>query len=379
MDLRALVVCPDQDSASLLTLILSELGMAAEHASSISRGLELLDSQHFDAVVLDYRADQGSEDFLARLRQSAKNRASTLIAIVDSELNARPVFGLGANFVLYRPLSSERTRISLRAARGLMRRERRRAPRTRLSSTANVAYPGAPELNAVLRDLSDGGTSIRTPNPLPRACKVYFEFALPGQQELVRLSGEVAWQDASGRTGIRFIDVPQSSRRLMQTWLQQNQANTATGLPARPPASKSSATHSFATQSRPGRDPNPEPKDATLVSNAGNRRGEYRRACKIGAEVYRLGTSVPNRCTLSDISEGGCYVEMPSPLAGEAGVEILVRTADTKLRIRGQVLATHPGFGMGVRFMFRDSVEREEVLRLLAVLSAGPSLDEQHR
>jgi hypothetical protein len=43
------------------------------------------------------------------------------------------------------------------------------------------------------------------------------------------------------------------------------------------------------------------------------------------------------------------------------------------------VLATHPGFGMGVRFMFRDSVEREEVMRLLAVLAAGPSLDEQHR
>jgi len=47
-----------------------------------------------------------------------------------------------------------------------------------------------------------------------------------------------------------------------------------------------------------------------------------------------------------------------------------------KLKIRGQVLSTHPGFGMGVRFVFRDSVEQEEVLRLLAVLSAGPSLDE---
>ena len=126
MDLRALVVCPDQDSASLLTLILSEMGMAVEHTPSISRGVELLDSQHYDAIVLDYRADPSSEEFLARLRHSAKNRASMLIAVVDSEFNARPVFGLGANFVLYRPLSSERTRISLRAARSLMRRERRR-------------------------------------------------------------------------------------------------------------------------------------------------------------------------------------------------------------------------------------------------------------
>ena len=251
MDLRALVVSPDQDSTGLLTLILSELGMAAEHTPSISRGLELLDSERFDAIILDYRADQSSEEFLSHLRRSAKNRASMLIAVVDSEFNARPVFGLGANFVLYRPLSSERTRISLRAARGLMRRERRRAPRTPLSSTANVAYPGAPELDAVLTDLSDGGTSLQTANRIPPACKVYFEFALPGQMQLVRLSGEVAWQDASGRTGIRFLDVPQSSRRLMQAWMQQNNANPATGLPAQSSVSKSSAPQSLAPQSGP--------------------------------------------------------------------------------------------------------------------------------
>ncbi len=378
MDLRALVVCPDQDSASLLTFILSEMGMAAEHTPSISRGLELLDSQRFDAIVLDYRADQSSEEFLARLRQSAKNRASMLIAVVDSEFNARPVFGLGANFVLYRPLSSERTRISLRAARSLMRRERRRAPRTPVHSTANLAYAGAPERNAVLTDLSDGGTSFHSASRFPSACKVYFEFALPGQPQLVRLSGEVAWQDASGRTGIRFLDVPQASRRLMQTWLQNN-GRPATALPAPSSAGRAAEAQASATQSRSEREPKSESTNSTRLSHAGNRRGEQRFACKLGAEVYSLGTSVPNRCALSDISEGGCYVEMPTPLSGQSGVEILVRAADTKLRIRGQVLATHPGFGMGVRFMFRDSGEREEILRLLAVLSIGPALDEQTR
>ncbi len=368
MDLRALVVCPDQDSVSLLALILSELGMAAEHTPSISRGLELIDSQHFDAIVLDYRADQSSEAFLTRLRQSSKNRASMLIAIVDGAFNARPVFGLGANFVLYRPLSSERTRISLRAARGLMRRERRRTPRKPVSSMANVACPGAPELSAAMTDLSDGGTALQTTGRIPPACTGYFEFALPGQHQLVRLSGEVAWQDSSGRVGIRFIDVPQSSRRLIQTWLQHSNDHAASGQPVQPSASTS-----------PGREITGETRDASLVSNASNRRGEHRFACKLSAEIYRLGTSVPNHCTLSDISEGGCYVEMPSPFPGESGVEIVVRTADTKLRIRGHVLATHPGFGMGVRFVFRDSVEREEVMRLLAVLAAGPALDKQRR
>lgn len=371
MDLRVLVVCPDQDSASMLTLVLSEMGMVVENTPSISRGLELIDDQHFDAIVLEYRSDRTSEEFLGRLRQSSKNRATMLIAVVDGEFNARPIFGLGANFVLYRPLSLERTRLSLRAARGLMRRERRRAPRASVSSKANVSYPGAPDLNATLTDISDSGTAITTRDRLPNSGKVYFEFALPGQQQLVRLSGEVAWQDFSGRTGIRFLDVPQASRRLIQTWLQQSATTQAPGAPKQ----------SQPITNKPRLDPTPrrEQKDSTLISNASNRRGELRVSCKIGAEVYRLGSSIPNRCTLSDISEGGCYVEMPSPLAGHSGVEILVRTSDMKFKITGQVLSTHPGFGMGVRFTFRDSAEREEILRLLAVLSTGPSLDEQRR
>jgi c-di-GMP-binding flagellar brake protein YcgR len=376
MEPSCLVVCPDQDAANLLTLILSELGMAAEHTPSVSRGLELLESRHFDAIILDYRTDQSCDEFLACLRQSAKNRASLLIAIVDGDVNARPVFGLGANFVLYRPLSSSRTRTSLRAARGLMRRERRRALRAPVRSSVTVAYPGAPEMNAFMADLSDGGTLIDTAN-IPRVCKVYFEFALPGQQQLVRLSGEVAWQDASGRTGIRFLDVPQSSRRLIQTWLEHNHAQTTSAVPAQAPLSNSSSTESWG-DSDANRESRLEPKDV-LVSNAGNRRGEQRFACKLGADVYHIGSTVPNRCTLSDLSEGGCYVEMPTPFAPQSSVEILIRTADTKLRIRGQVLTTHPGFGMGVRFVYRDSAEREEVLRLLSVLSAGSSLDEQPR
>src|ERR1700690_1959495 len=386
MDLRALVVCPDEDSAGLLTLILSELGMVVEHTPSISGGIELLESRHYDGIVLDYRADQGSEDFLASLRRSVKNNNSVLIAVVDSEFNARPVFGLGANFVLYRPLSSERTRISLRAAGSLMRRERRRAPRAPVNSTANVAYPGAPETSAVLSDLSDGGTLLQTDNRIPSTCKVYFEFELPGQQQLVRLSGEVAWQDSSGQTGIRFLDVPQASRRMIQTWLQRNSARPAAVVAEPPAAGKVSATQLSLTESRT--DSGVESKPATpasgsrksaLVTNAGNSRVEPRLACKLGAEIYGVSGGVPNFCTLSDISGGGCYVEMPTPLSGESSVEILVRTARTKMRIRGQVITTHPGFGMGVRFVFRNSAAREELLQLLGILASGPALDDQPR
>ena len=355
MDLRVLLVCSDQASVNTLTSILPEMQMVAEHTPSISRALERLNQERFDAILVDYSSDPFAKEILAQRRQSSKNRDTLLIAIVDNESNARPVFGMGANFVLYRPLSAERTRVSLRAARGLMRHERRRAPRIPLMSQATVAYPGAAELKTTLNDLSEGGTSLTAQDRMPPACKVYFEFALPGQSQLVRLSGEVAWQDSTGRTGIRFLNVPQASRRLMQAWLQRNSSGQ---IQSAPPGSAPAFERKWTNQSA----------DSAQVSNSGNRRNERRFPCKLGAEVYPLGTTVPNYCMLSDISEGGCYVETPSPFGAQSRIEIVLHTTQMKVKIRGQVLAAHPGFGMGVRFVFRDSAEREEVLRLLAVL-----------
>lgn len=378
MNLRTLVVCSDQDATGLLPLIQSEMATEAEHTSSTSRGMELVDRQHFGAIVVDYRADESSEELLARLRSSAKNRNSLLIALVDDEVNARLVFSLGAGFVLFRPLSSERTRISLRVARNLLNRERRRVPRTPVGTAASVAYPGAPELNTVLANLSDGGATIHTANRIPANCKVYFEFALPGQPQLVRLSGEVAWRDASGRTGIRFLDVPQPSRRLMQTWLDKKSVGSAgQTLDQRMETDSQSGAPLSAENLRTAsaRDKKLARQTGGLLSSGGNRRDGKRFPCKLGAEVYAVGTTIPNRCTLSDISEGGCYVEMPSPLTGDPKVEIVVRTADTKFRIQGEVLTTHPGFGMGVRFLLRNSAEREEVQRLLGVLALIPAVE----
>ena len=359
MELRVLVVCPDQTDAELLSKALPELGIEQEHTASFSHAMKRLEEQHFDGIILDYHPGENSQEFLSKLRVSSQNRSTVLIAIVEGEFSARPAFGTGASFVLYRPLSLERTRLSLRAARSLMRRERRRAPRIPVTATTDLDFPGSEPQPATLLNLSDGGTAVHSDARVP-SCKVYFQFHLPGQEQVVRLSGEVAWQDASGRAGIRFVDVPQASRRVIHAWLTQN---------------------SFKARSDSGETPMPRvsavtPKAGLQPGDAGNRRGERRFACKLGAEVYRLGTTVPNRCTLSDVSEGGCYVEMPTPFTSQTGVEIVIRTKEIKVKIRGQVQAVHPGFGMGVRFMFRDSVEQEEILRLLANVAAGASLDE---
>ena len=75
---------------------------------------------------------------------------------------------------------------------------------------------------------------------------------------------------------------------------------------------------------------------------------------------------MPNRCVLSDISAGGCYVETTEPFPVGAAVEIIVRTLAMKLRVQGVVQVAHPGFGMGVKFTLKTAEQREQVEHLVA-------------
>jgi hypothetical protein len=59
-------------------------------------------------------------------------------------------------------------------------------------------------------------------------------------------------------------------------------------------------------------------------------------------------------------------VESPAPFPAGTTVQIVVRTLEMKVQVLGTVLATHPGFGMGVEFSLKSRYEREQVQQLIA-------------
>jgi CheY-like chemotaxis protein len=358
------LLCPDARSAQLLGEILAEQGIAVDQVSDSAAALESVATRRFDALILDANDEERAKEILSKARISAANSGTLVVALVASTSNVRQFFSMGANFVLYKPLSAERAQVSLKAARALMRRERRRAM---FPVHAPLELPTRTlKTRSTMLDVSER-VAIQSERRLPPSCKVYFQFTLPGQTKLVRLSGEIAWQDSGGRVGIRFVDVPQTSRRVLKEWLLHNDFRKD---------SKPSQTVPAATIAPSETKPN-ESQDGLqrLRSLPGNRRGESRHACTLGAEVYRLGNPVPNRCNLSDIGAGGCYVEMPSPFDSQGNVEIIVRAKGMKIRIRGIVQSVHPGFGMGVRFNLRDASEKDQVQQLVDLVSAGPTLE----
>jgi len=361
MALTSLVVCAHAPTVAVLSRILSELGIHVETCGDRAAAPARVEAQGFDALVVDCGEEPAATELIVRARKTLANQTALVIALVDGRNDVRRVFAQGANFILYKPVSEKGANYGLRVARGLMRRERRRNQRVALHTEARISYSNIEDAAATLIDLTAEGIALESGRHLPPQSKVYFQFNLPGQVSPVRVSGEVMWQDSSGRVGIRFADVPRGSRRLLSDWLRSRAALRAEEKPgdALPAASE------------------PLGGLGLLAVSAGDRRGRSRRACRLGADVYRLGGSVPHRCTLSDISTGGCYVETTAPFAAGTAIELVVRTMEMKLRVRGSVQAMHPGFGMGVSFSLQTAEEREQVQRLIACQS--PDLSDLRR
>lgn len=363
MALTSLLVCPDAQAVQVLSRILQDMDIAVESCGDLRMAKARLDDQHFDVFLIDCQDEKAALDLIAHARNSSPNKTIVVIAIVSARNEVRDIFTKGASFVLYKPISRERATHSMRSARSLMRSERRVRPRIPVCADASIAYAGKEDVPAALVDLSEEGMAFRSDSKLPPYCKVYFQFALPGNSSLIRLSGEVMWQDSSSRVGIRFAHVPQSSRRVLNDWLHANLSSQAQALPV---ASADSAAGDDTSRLSAGL--------GLLSVSAADRRNLSRRPCSLGAEVYRADKAAPTRCTLSDLGPGGCYLETTETFPTGTPLEIVVRTEDLKLRIHGKVQSTNPGFGMGMKFTLRTDDHRKQVDQLIACAQAEPKL-----
>jgi len=377
MTLSALLVCADQVPAEVLRGVLEELSIRVESCPDFARAAIRLAQERFDVVLVDGESNKDVIALLRDTRTSRLNDATLAVAIVAGQESIREMFSLGVNFVLYKPVAHDRALSSLRAAREVMRKEKRKNARADVHAQATVDYATVEQERATLINLAQDGMSVQFGKKLPPVSKVYFQFKLPTQAANIRLSGQMVWQDWKGRGGVQFVDVPKASRRLLTDFLATHVPTDS--RPERFPdvtvemeEPLQLATVSVAEQTHGARDKDKKETAHYAAQefapaahpDADNRRTQARYACRLGAEVYRTGTSVPNHCCLTDLSSGGCYLEVPLPFPQGSSVEIVVRTYEMKLRLRGAVQTSHPGYGMGVAFELKTKEELANVKKL---------------
>ncbi|HEX6501945.1 MAG TPA: PilZ domain-containing protein [Terriglobales bacterium] len=341
----ALVFSSDGNAVCVLREALLEAGLSVDYCKDAAETIENLNREKYVVVVIDAPNHREREGILRQLRCVPLNKDALALAVLSTQAHAATAFSLGANFLLYRPLSADRVRSGLRAATRLINRDKRRNKRTPVHAEADLSCPAVESAPATLLDLSNEGLSLQCDRGLPPQSKIYLRFTLPGQTKSVQLSGDTMWQDSTGRVGIRFVDVPQSARRLLKEWLDFKLSLDESKVRVEIPTGQ------------PGR-----------LRNAPNdRRTESRHACHMGVDIYRAGAKVPHRCTLTDISGGGFYVEMTAPFPVGTAVEIVVRAKDFKFSSAGTVQKMDRAFGMGVAFATQTPVQRSQVQELIKI------------
>jgi CheY-like chemotaxis protein len=299
MNLQALVLCSDEKTTKVLRRILSDLEIAVEVCSDADSAVRKLTRRRFEAVVVDCNDEDMAAQVLKSVRSAPCNKRSIAVALIDGQTAVRSAFTLGAHFVLYKPISAERARTSFRAARALMKCERRRNTRVSMQiPVALVTENGARQRKALTSDISQGGMSLKVSRRAQDSGPMRIKFTLPGTDHGIECAAEVAWEGDGSQAGIRFANLSSEQRDHLKVWLAQHAPEMEIDDPPAP-------------------------------------------------------------CKLTDLSSGGCYLEIAAPFPMNTRVILIMRLKKLESRVEGVVRVMHPEIGMGVEFTRTTNQQRK--------------------
>ena len=110
----------------------------------------------------------------------------------------------------------------------------------------------------------------------------------------------------------------------------------------------------------------PPPVADVYTAPAAKERRQHRRVqCRLGAELHIEGAESLARAEVTNISVGGCFVEMSTTVTEKSRLKLIVWINDTKLAFKGFVVNQRPGFGISVRFTEMSEDTREQLQRFI--------------
>ena len=200
---------------------LEKLSIDVEICHEARAGADMLISDKFDAVIVDCDDLNGGLGILQGLRGTPSNKNSVAFAILNGKrTTTQEAFGMGANFVLQKPISALNASRCFHAALNFMIKERRRYFRQPVKMLVKVVYEGK-TLNATSTNISEGGIALMLREALPKGAAPHLKFSLPRTDNRIEVEAEVAWADVKGLAGLRFHNVPKTSQQQLEQWLDQ--------------------------------------------------------------------------------------------------------------------------------------------------------------
>ncbi len=239
MTLESLLLSQDPELVRVIRPTLEKLSIDVEVCREARAGSDILISDKFDAVIVDCDDLSGGLALLQGLRSTPSNKNSVAFAILNGKrTTTQEAFGMGANFVLQKPISTLNASRCFHAALNFMLKERRRYFRQPVKTEVQVVLEGK-TLTATSTNISEGGMAIMLREAMPKGATPRLKFFLPDSSIRMDVEGEVAWADFKGLAGLRFHSVPKDIQVQLEKWLDDRMEEEFPGAKDRLAAAES--------------------------------------------------------------------------------------------------------------------------------------------
>jgi len=138
MGYQALLFCPDEKLARVVSQVFSELDFTVEPVHEPFAAVKKLMAQRYDAIVVDCENEQNASLLFKSARNSSSNQSSLALALVEGQAGVAKAYRIGANLVLTKPINVEQAKGTLRVARGLLRKNSDAASASATSAAPRV-------------------------------------------------------------------------------------------------------------------------------------------------------------------------------------------------------------------------------------------------
>jgi hypothetical protein len=195
--------------------------MSAEVCAEVPAALQLVGRRRFEAVFIDLQLAEQARSILEQVRHSPTNKTSVTFTVCNSNEESSVLQKAGSNFILKRPLSSDAIGRTLKAAYGMIVRERRRYFRCPIAIPLAVQRPDMQEVQCQTVNISEGGVAVTTSVPFQPGVHAAVLFTLPGSPSPLEAESVICWYDEKSRAGLQFVALTQQQKSELQAWLSR--------------------------------------------------------------------------------------------------------------------------------------------------------------
>ncbi len=220
MALQALLLSTDPEVQKMIRRVLDTVNIDLQVCQSAEEAGNVLKRRKYDSVLVDCDI-RNAPSVLRDMRKGKSNKSCIAFALINQGTTIQQAFEMGANFVLDKPLAIDRATRSIRAAQGLIMRERRRYHRYLVNATGTIIVDAGTEVPVSITNISEGGISIECVRQLNEGGAARLKFTLPGARKPLEVKGEIAWSGVDGRAGIRFQVLPIAAKESLEEWMEK--------------------------------------------------------------------------------------------------------------------------------------------------------------